>query len=333
TTTSIPTTTRATTTAIPTTTRATTTAIPTTTKATTTAIPTTTRATTTAIHTTTKATTTAATTTACLPLPSGVEPAAPNNLDRIDQPNRPLDGIYKYPITSGSGVNVYIVDTGINTANVEFGGRAILGPVFCSGCPNSDDHGYPFLISIRTRYGVAKQTTLISIKVCNSQGQCQNSDIITALTYIRNQHRSSSNKNTVINLSLGGGFSQILNDAVTAAVNDGIHVVVAAGNFAINACQTSPASTPEAITVAATDTSTDTIASFSNFGTCVNIFAPGTLITAAGNSGPASLLTFSGTSQATPHGTIALMIASGGNKSPAQMKIDLDNLSTKNVVL
>ncbi|CAG8636538.1 2213_t:CDS:2 [Cetraspora pellucida] len=206
-----------------------------------------------------------------------LETDAPSNLDRIDQPSRPLDGSYTYPASSGNGVNVYIVDSGINIDNVEFEGRATRGPVFCSGCPNIDDLG----------------------------------------------------------MSLQSDLSQAVNNAIRQLTTLGIHVIVAAGNFAKDACTITPASAPDAITVAATDTDTDTIADFSDFGTCVNIFAPGTNIAAAGNKNSSALSIYTGTSQATPHvaGTVALIIASGGNRSPAQMKIDLDNLSTKNIVL
>ncbi|CAG8510255.1 3288_t:CDS:2 [Cetraspora pellucida] len=183
-------------------------------------------------------------------------------------------------------------------------------------------------------YGVAKNASIISIKVCNATGSCQYSDIIESLTYIGNQHTNSSNKNTVVNMSLGGGFSQITNNAVEELVKKGVHVVVAAGNSATDACTFSPASAPDAIAVGATNTSTDAIASFSNFGSCVCIFAPGTNIQAAGRQSSTALSSYSGTSQATPHvaGTVALIISYIGNKSPAQMKVELNNLSTKDAV-
>ncbi|CAG8791219.1 23116_t:CDS:2, partial [Racocetra persica] len=170
----------------------------------------------------------------------------------------------------------------------KFGGRAILGPAFCDDeCPNYDDLG-------------------------GGASGVSSSGVISALSFIGQEHMNSSNKNTVINMSL----------------------VVAAGNFAEDACEDTPASAPNAITVAATETNTNTIASFSNLGKCVNIFAPGTDIMAAGNRSATDLITFSGTSQASPHvaGTIALIIASSGNKSPDEMKEFFDSLSTKDVV-
>ncbi|CAG8732034.1 21275_t:CDS:2, partial [Racocetra persica] len=163
----------------------------------------------------------------------------PINLDRIDQPHRPLNGKYTFPKSAGSKVNVYIIDTGINVNHTEFGGRATLGPVFCKGCPNKDDLG----------------------------------------------------------MSIAGPKSDVLNNATEEVGKKGVHVVVGAGNFGIDACEVSPASALNAITVGATDTDTDNdnIASFSNIGKCVNIFAPGTDITAAGNKSPTDLLTASGT--------------------------------------
>ncbi|CAG8664686.1 25999_t:CDS:2, partial [Racocetra persica] len=238
------------------------------------------------------------------------EPLAPTQSPQLDR-------TYTYPNSAGSGVNVYIVDTGVNIDNVEFGKRATLGPAFCNECPNIDDHGHGTNVAGivgGTQYGVAKLASLISIKVCTGGGSCQYSDIITALTYIGNQHNNSSNKNTVINISISGGFSQITNDAVEELIKKGIHVIIAAGNNAADACTVSPASAPNAIAVGATNTGTD--------------------ITAAGNQSSTALSTYSGTSQACPHvaGTVALMISDSGNRSPAQMKTDLDNLSTKDVV-
>ncbi|CAG8810172.1 4854_t:CDS:2, partial [Racocetra persica] len=135
-------------------------------------------------------------------------------------------------------------------------------------------------------------------------------------------------------MSLGLFNSKTLNNATVEVGKRGIHVVAAAGNDAENTCLTTPASAPNVIAVGATDAKTDVIADFSNIGKCVNIFAPGIEITAAGNESPTDLVTFTGTSQASPHvaGTIALIIASSGNRSPDQMKKFLDNLSTKNVV-
>ncbi|CAG8720498.1 5286_t:CDS:2, partial [Dentiscutata heterogama] len=206
----------------------------------------------------------------------GPSPSAPANLDRIDQQTNSLDGAYSYPSSSGSGVNVYIIDTGIYIANQEFGGRAIWGSTQCSGCQDKDDNGHGTNVAGivgGTTYGVAKNSNLIAVKVCDRSGVCQNSDIISGLSWAAQQHTSGPNKNSVINLSLSGGTSSSLNDAVQQCINQGMHVVTAAGNSADDACNYSPSSAPNCIAVGATDNSA-AMASFSNYGTCVDIFAP-----------------------------------------------------------
>ncbi|CAG8570544.1 9377_t:CDS:2, partial [Acaulospora morrowiae] len=259
------------------------------------------------------------------------------NLDRIDQANLPLDGKYNFPPSNGSGVNVYCVDTGVNSKHAEFEGRATNGGAFCAGCPNTDDNGHGSnvagIIGGKT-YGVAKKCNIIGIKVMNASGMGTTSVIISGLSFIASAHSKSSNKNTVVNMSLRSGLNTALNAAVSSLTSIGIHVIVAAGNDASNACNYSPASEPSAIAVGATDTSTDNVASFSNTGKCVGIFAPGTHIVSCGIGSTTATLSESGTSQACPHvsGTIALMIALNGNRDPAQMKSDLYSSSTKNVI-
>ncbi|CAG8706514.1 37271_t:CDS:2, partial [Gigaspora margarita] len=237
--------------------------------------------------------------------------SAPFNLDRIDQAKFPLDGEYNYPKSSGSGVNVYIIDTGIKTDHVEFGNRAT-----------------------RITWGVAKLVRLIAVKVFNAGGSGSFSDVIAGIAYVASQHKNSTNKNTVVNMSLGGGRNQAVNDAVKALTNMGIHVVVAAGNSAADSCSFSPASEPSAICVGATEDTSDAVTDFSNFGTCVNIFAPGRNIQSAWITSKNSTSILSGTSMATPHvtGTIALIIAKSGNLPPAQMKEALDNLATPDII-
>ncbi|CAG8596558.1 7507_t:CDS:2, partial [Gigaspora rosea] len=197
-----------------------------------------------------------------------------DNLDRIDQAKLPLDGEYNYPKSSGFGVNVYIVDThGTHVAGIVGG----------------------------ITWGVAKLVRLISIKVFDASGPGTFADVIAGLAYIASQHANSTNKNTVVNMSLGGDRNQAVNDAVKALTSMGIHVVVAAGNFADDACNFSPASEPSAVCVGATEDISDAVASFSNFGSCVNIFAPGTNIKSAGITSKNSTAVHSGTSMATPH--------------------------------
>ncbi|CAJ0838891.1 19618_t:CDS:2, partial [Entrophospora sp. SA101] len=207
------------------------------------------------------------------------------NLDRIDQRKLPLDKKFRFPASQGSGVNVYIVDTGINVKHQEIIGRARHGGSFCPNCPAIDDHGHgthvAALVGGKT-FGVARKSNLIAVKVLNSLGSGTTAGVLSGLTFVLNQHKSSSNKKTVVNMSLGGPLSQALNAAVEALTKAGIHVVVAAGNSNTDACSKSPSSVPSAITVGATDLvkvlgviTLDKVASFSNFGKCVDIFAPG----------------------------------------------------------
>ncbi|CAB4486213.1 unnamed protein product [Rhizophagus irregularis] len=266
-----------------------------------------------------------------------IQTGAPFNLDRIDQKTFPLDGKYNYPTNAGSGVNVYVVDTGIDIKNVEFEGRASFGGSFCSGCSSTDDHGHGTNVAGIVggkKYGVAKKTKLIAIKVLDHNGQGSSITVVAGLSYVILQHMKSSNKNTVINLSFGGAFSQAINQMVSFCSNVGIHVVVSAGDGSGDACKMSPASAPQAITVGATEKSTDDITSFTNTGSCVQIFAPGKDIIAAGAHLSNSLSMASGTSQACPHvaGTVALIINKKGNMSPSSMINELITLSTKNIL-
>ncbi|CAG8703230.1 26673_t:CDS:2 [Gigaspora margarita] len=158
--------------------------------------------------------------------------------------------------------------------------------------------------------------------------------IIAGLAYVASQHANSTNKNTVVNMSLSGARAQALNDAVKALTDMGIHVVVAAGNGATDACNSSPASEPSAICVGATEDTSDAVTGFSNVGPCVNIFAPGKNVMSAAIASNNSTAVRSGTSQSTAHvtGTIALIIAKSGNLSPAKMKKALDNLATPDII-
>ncbi|CAG8623764.1 573_t:CDS:2 [Dentiscutata erythropus] len=265
----------------------------------------------------------------------GPSPSAPPNLDRIDQESNNLDGIYNYPSSAGNGVDVYVVDTGIYLANNEFEGRAFWGKTECSGCPDSDDNGHGTNVAgiIGGKiYGVAKNCNLYAVKVCDSGGSCQNSDIISGLVWCMQQH-SNSGRSSVINLSLSGGYSTSLNNAVQSCIAQGMHVVCAAGNDDDDSCSYSPSSAPNCTAVGATDNSAN-MASFSNYGTCVDIFAPGNGIVAAGSSSPSDLSDYIGTSQAAPHvaGAIALMISDSGDFAPADMKNKLINSAAKNKV-
>ncbi|CAB5191246.1 uncharacterized protein OCT59_023735 [Rhizophagus irregularis] len=259
------------------------------------------------------------------------------NIDRIDQAKRPIDGKYTFPDSAGEDVNVFVVDTGIRITHEEFGGRAKFGGSFCDGCNEEDENGHGThvaSISCGETLGVARKATPVAVRVLDADGSGSNSGVIAGLNFVGETHSKSKNKNSVVNMSLGGTQSKAVNDAVKQLTDAGVHVVVAAGNESQDACNTSPASEPSAITVGATEKDSDAITDFSNFGKCVDIFAPGRDIQGASFKDDNGSVVFSGTSQATPHvaGTVALLIAKDGNKSPAEMATALKNLSTKGVV-
>ncbi|RIA98388.1 peptidase S8/S53 domain-containing protein [Glomus cerebriforme] len=259
------------------------------------------------------------------------------NDDRIDQAKRPLDGKYTFPDSAGKGVNIFVVDTGIRTTHSEFNGRAKFGKSFCDGCNDQDENGHGTHVSsiaAGKTLGVARNANLIAVRVLDKTGSGSNSAVINGLSFVLQQHNNGKNKNSVVNMSLGGASSQAVNSAVKDLTDAGVHVAVAAGNDGEDACKSSPASEPSAVTVGATEEDSEQITDFSNIGTCVDIFAPGRNIQGAGIKNDNDGAVFSGTSQATPHvaGTLALMIAKDGNKSPADLAKDLNDLSTKGVV-
>ena len=259
-------------------------------------------------------------------------------LDRIDQHNLPLDGNYTYA-TTASNVHAYIVDTGILTSHTQFGGRASVGADEIGDGRNGIDcngHGTHVAGTVGgSTYGVAKGVSLVAVRVLDCSGSGSNSGVIAGVNWVA----SNAIKPATANMSLGGGASQALDDAVTAAVNAGVVFCVAAGNGDANgnpldACTTSPARAAAAITVSATD-STDHKASWANYGTCVDIFAPGVSITSSWYSSTTATNTISGTSMATPHvcGASALYLAGNPTATPASVASALTSNATSGVVI
>ena len=249
-------------------------------------------------------------------------------IDRIDQRDLPLSGTYVYNAT-GSGVNAYILDTGLRRTHEEFGGRAFVGyDAIGDGQNTNDCHGHGTHVGGTvggTKYGVAKDVKLYAVRVLNCQGSGTNSQVIAGIDWVTANHV----KPATANMSLGGGFSQATNDAVTRSTNAGVVYAVAAGNDYGNACDGSPASTPSAMTIGATD-NTDGEASFSDRGSCLDMWAPGVSITSAWYTSDVATNTISGTSMATPHvvGAIALYLETDKTATPAQVDDTLSKYAT-----
>jgi subtilisin family serine protease len=253
-------------------------------------------------------------------------------LDRIDQVDRPLDTIYHYTAT-GQGVYAFIIDTGIRATHAEFAGRVQGG--FDSvhdgmGTDDCDGHGTHVSGTVGgSVYGVAKQVSLVPVRVLDCSGSGTWSGVIAGIDYVAN----SPLRPAVANMSLGGGLSASVNAAVANAVSRGVVMVVAAGNDNANACNASPSSEPTAITVGAT-TSSDARASYSNYGRCVDLFAPGSSITSSWNTSDSATNTISGTSMATPHvtGAAALILQGSPTATPAAVAAALVAQATPNRV-
>jgi len=269
-----------------------------------------------------------------------VQPDAVWGLNRISERDILLEGDYKYD-DEGSGVQAFIVDTGILTTHNEFGGRAIFGANYVNDGRNTDCNGHGTHVAGTvggTTYGVAKKSTLIAVKVLGCTGSGTTAGVISGVQYVANNKKG---KPSVANMSLGGGFSKPLNDAVAAAVKAGVVFVVAAGNENNDACLSSPASEPSAITVGATDVQDSGISlqkdirsSFSNFGKCVKILAPGSLIKSAWYTSNTATNTISGTSMASPHvcGAAALYVGANPSATPSQVEQYLTSQSTPGLI-
>src|SRR3569832_85484 len=241
-------------------------------------------------------------------------------LDRIDQADLPLNATYNYDATA-SNVYAYVIDTGIYFPHNEFGGRAVLGYDCVNDGRNGLDcngHGTHEAGTIGgSVYGVAKSVNLYAVRVLNCSGSGTTSSVIAGIDWVTAERKSPA----VANMSLGGGASTAHNNAVRNSVASGVTYAIAAGNSNADACASSPSRVAEAITVGAS-ASTDARASFSNYGSCVDLFAPGVNITSAWYTGATALANLSGTSMATPHtaGAAALYLAQNPTKTPAEVQ-------------
>lgn len=258
---------------------------------------------------------------------SGTQTGATWGLDRIDQTNLPLNGSFTYP--SSSGVHAYILDTGIRATHNDFTGRVGNGYTAVSDGQGTNDcqgHGTHVSGTVGgTTWGVAKNVTLHPVRVLGCDGSGSNSGVIAGMDWVV----ANAVKPAVANMSLGGGASQASDDAIARMTNAGITTVVAAGNDSSNACNYSPARAPSAITVGST-TSSDAMSSFSNYGSCVDVYGPGSSITSASYSSNTGSTSMSGTSMASPHlaGVAALYLAANPNATPSQVTTAIVNNST-----
>jgi len=269
----------------------------------------------------------------------GTQTGATWGLDRIDQRALPLSTTYTYGAT-GAGVTAYIIDTGILLTHTEFGGRARTGyDAVTNGGTAADCNGHGTHVSGTvggSTYGVAKSVALVAVRVLDCNGSGSTSGVIAGIDWVTGDHAFGAP--AVANMSLGGGASTALDNAVKKSIADGVAYAIAAGNgnfvgIAQDACKYSPARVPEAMTVGATD-KTDKKASWSNYGNCVDWFAPGVGITSAWIGSATATNTISGTSMATPHttGVAALYLQGNPSDTPAQVRDALFNNTTQHVV-
>jgi len=268
---------------------------------------------------------------------SATQTGATWGIDRIDQRALPLNGTYDYT-AAGSGVKAYIIDTGVLYSHTEFGGRAIAGTdAITPGGSALDCNGHGTHVAGTvggSTYGMAKGVTLVGVRVLDCSGRGTTSGVIAGVDWVTANHAGPA----VANMSLGGGASSSLDTAVRNSIASGVSYAIAAGNgnivgIAQDACKSSPARVAEAMTIGAAD-KTDKKASWSNYGSCVDWFAPGVGITSAWYTSNSATNTISGTSMATPHttGVAALYLSLNLGATPQQVRDALYANTTKGIV-
>jgi len=272
-----------------------------------------------------------------------VQDNAPWHLERVCRRDiADMDGTYRYRISGGAGVIVYVIDTGTRCTHRDFATSRCTFPYDATGEGLFDGNGHGThvaSISAGVTYGVAKRATIIAVKVLTSGGSGTNAGVIAGVNYVTNQYKANK-KPSLANMSLGGPKSAALDQSVAASIVAGVSYAIAAGNSNMDACMFSPAGVTTAVTVCSTelddmgDVQGDSRSPFSNWGTCVDICAPGSAITAAWKDSDTAIRTISGTSMASPVvcGVMALVLSDNPSLTPAQLHALIPGEATANVI-